>query len=260
MGRASSVQIERRVINNLTLHDNLRDRAFQSRAARMMDTSTSVPLMMDIEGGEENLDPKSRLEDDFAYHNNVAGASKHVRLGFMRKVYGLLSVQLSITTLIGAVFLFTPGVKEFVQERPAFLFPAFFLSIGLLIALHIKRKETPINLILLASFTVVEAYTVGVLVTFFDQSVVIQAFFLTAAVVIGLTAFTFQIFMGNEMTDTAMAVGGALLFSLFIIYDTQMIMTRLSAEEYILATIQLYLDIINLFIEILKILEKINRK
>merc|ERR1711971_895176 len=193
----------------------------------------------------------------------------------MRKVYGLLSVQLSITTLIGGVFLFTPGVKEFVQARPAFLFPAFFLSIGLLIALHIKRKETPINLILVAAFTVVEAYTVGVLVTFFDQSVVI-----------GLTAFTFQtkrdfsnmgaalstglmvlilggflqIFMGNEMTDTAMAIGGALLFSLFIIYDTQMIMTRLSAEEYILATIQLYLDIINLFIEILKILEKINRK
>ena len=101
--------------------------------------------------------------------------------GFMRKVYGLLAVQLSITTLIGAVFLFTPGVKEFVQVRntripcqyltamskfyfkgkPLFLFPAFLLSIGLLIALHIKRKETPINLILLAAFTVVEAYTVG---------------------------------------------------------------------------------------------------
>ena len=48
-------------------------------------------------------------------------------------------------------------------------------------------------MILLAAFTVVEAYTVGVLVTFFDQSVVIQAFFLTAAVVIGLTAFTFQV-------------------------------------------------------------------
>ena len=129
----------------------------------------------------------------------------------MRKVYGLLAVQLTITTIIGAVFMFTPGVKEFVQARhgymtcpihkltpnlqskPMFLFPAFFLSIGLLIALHIKRKESPINLILLAAFTVVEAYTVGVLVTFFDQSVVIQAFFLTAAVVIGLTAFTFQV-------------------------------------------------------------------
>merc|ERR1712172_78058 len=253
-----------------------------------MDTS-SVPLMMDIEGEEERGSSKgveAGLESDFAFNNNVAGASKHVRLGFMKKVYGLLAVQLTITTIIGAVFMFTPGVKEFVQSKPMFLFPAFFLSIGLLIALHIKRKESPINLILLAAFTVVEAYTVGVLVTFFDQSVVIQAFFLTAAVVIGLTAFTFQtkrdfsnmgaalstglmvlilggflqIFMGNEMTDTAMAIGGALLFSLFIIYDTQMIMTRLSAEEYILATIQLYLDIINLFIEILKILEKVNRK
>merc|ERR1711902_416369 len=195
----------------------------------MMDT-TSVPLMMDIEGGEENIDNKAGLENDFAYNNNVAGASKHVRLGFMRKVYGLLSVQLTMTTLIGAVFMFTPGVKEFVQSKPMFLFPAFFLSIGLLIALHIKRKESPINLILLAAFTVVEAYTVGVLVTFFDQSVVIQAFFITAAVVIGLTAFTFQtkrdfsnmgaalstgllililggflqVFVGNELTDTAL--------------------------------------------------------
>jgi len=257
----------------------------------MVDTS-SVPLMDDIEGGEDDGGmSKSRgleagMENDFAYNNNVAGASKHVRFGFMRKVYGLLAVQLSITTLIGAVFLFTPGVKEFVQSQPMFLFPAFFLSIGLLIALHIKRKETPINLILLAAFTVVEAYTVGVLVTFFDQSVVIQAFFMTAAVVVGLTAFTFQtkhdfsniravlctglmvlilggflqMFLGNEMTDTALAVGGAFLFSMFIIVDTQMIMTRLSAEEYILATIQLYLDIINLFIEILKIMEKVNRK
>jgi FtsH-binding integral membrane protein len=246
----------------------------------------SVPLMDDIEGESRKGDMEGGLESDFNYNNNVAGASKHIRLGFMRKVYGLLSVQLTITTLIGAVCLFTPGVKELVQGNSWVLFPAFIFSLGLLVALHIKRKETPINLILLAAFTVVEAYTVGVLVTFFDQGVVIQAFFLTAAVVIGLTAFTFQtkrdfsnigaalytallvlvlggfmnLFIGSELTETAMAVGGALLFSLFIIFDTQMIMTRLSPEEYIVATIQLYLDIINLFIEILKILEKVNRK
>ena len=40
--------------------------------------------------------------------------------------------------------------------------------------------------------TVVQAYTVGVVVTFYEVGVVIQAFFLTAAVVVGLTAFTFQ--------------------------------------------------------------------
>ena len=89
----------------------------------------------------------------------------------MRKVYGLLAVQLTITTIIGilrpsncdrdylikgAVLLFTPGVKEAVQSNSWMLFPAFILSMGLLVALHVKRKETPINLILLAAFTVVE--------------------------------------------------------------------------------------------------------
>ena len=89
-----------------------------------------------------------------------------------------------------------------------------------------------------------------------------------------------QIFIGGEITQLGMAIGGAFLFSCklsilcmsfyfpyyffnvagFIIYDTQMIMTRVSPEEYIIATIELYLDIINLFIEILKILEKVNRK
>ena len=83
---------------------------------------------------------------------------------------------------------------------------------------------------------------------------------LTTGLMVLILGGFLQIFFGNEMTDTALAVGGAFLFSMFIIVDTQMIMTRLSAEEYILATIQLYLDIVNLFIEILKILEKINRK
>ena len=41
--------------------------------------------------------------------------------------------------------------------------------------IHVLVQESPTNLILLAAFTVVEAYTVGVLVTFFDQMVVIQA-------------------------------------------------------------------------------------
>ena len=55
-------------------------------------------------------------------------------------------------------------------------------------------------------------------------------------------------------------ITGTIFLSGFIIFDTQMIMTRVSPEDYITTTIELYLDIINLFIEILKILEKINRK
>lgn len=253
-----------------------------------MATATSVPLMSDIEGGggTEERQPKSDIKNDFSYHNNVAGAPALIRKGFLKKVYGLLSLQLTMTTLIAAVCMATPQIKEGVQSHPGFLLAAFVSSFAILIALFVKRRESPINLILLAAFTIVESYTIGVLVSFYDVAVVLQAFFLTAGVVVGLTVFAFQtkkdfthwgtglfaglwililggfmqIFVGGEVTDTLMAVFGALLFSGFILFDTQMIMKRVSPEEYIVATIELYLDIINLFIEILKIIEKVNRK
>ena len=71
----------------------------------------TVPLLDDIEGGGNMSDDEVDLKNDFAYHNNVAGAAKSIRMGFLRKVYGLLSVQLALTTLIAAVCLFTPQIK-----------------------------------------------------------------------------------------------------------------------------------------------------
>jgi len=52
------------------------------------------------------------------------------------------------------------------------------------------------------------------------------------------------------MTDI-LARFGALLMSGWIIYDTWQIMARLGPDDYILAVIDLYLDIINLFLFIL---------
>ena len=48
---------------------------------------------------------------------------------------------------------------------------------------------------------------------------------------------------------------GALIFSVYLVYDTQMMMGgghkySISPEEYIFAAVALYLDIINLFINI----------
>ena len=49
-----------------------------------------------------------------------------------------------------------------------------------------------------------------------------------------------------------------LLFSIYLIYDTQLIIgnhsNSLSEDDYVLAVILLYLDIINLFVNILEIL------
>lgn len=63
----------------------------------------------------------------------------------------------------------------------------------------------------------------------------------------------------SVMMDKMIAVGGAFVFSLFIIFDTHMMMRKLSPEEYVVAAVNLYLDIINLFLYILRILQESRR-
>jgi FtsH-binding integral membrane protein len=57
----------------------------------------------------------------------------------------------------------------------------------------------------------------------------------------------------------ALAMGGAVLFSAYIVYDVHMIANRLSPDEYIHASISLYLDIVNLFLHLLRILSELQR-
>lgn len=249
--------------------------------------SQSVPLILsedDIEQGGKEYD--EGIENDFAYRNNVAQATKSIRLAFLRKVYGLLTMQIFLTVVIAAMFMFTPPIKDFVQTNNWMVMLSFFASLIVLIPLHIKRKESPANLILLTVFTVIQAYTIGVIVTFYSKTIVLEALLLTFLVLGGLTIYTFQskhdfsamhsalfagliiliiggflqIFIQSPVFELLIGFGGAFLFSLFIIYDTKMIMETLSPEEYILATINLYMDIINLFLYILRILQALNRQ
>ena len=53
------------------------------------------------------------------------------------------------------------------------------------------------------------------------------------------------------------ALIGTLLFSGYIVYDTYLINSRLSPDEYIMGAISLYLDFINLFLNILRLLSNL---
>lgn len=218
--------------------------------------------------------------DDFMYGSNVATAHVYIRLGFLRKVYGILTAQLLVTTLVSAIFMMNDSIQQFVQNNSWMMMVSLIGTLASLFALMWKRQETPTNYILLAVFTVLEAYAVGVVVTLYEVSSVIQAFVLTLAVTAGLTAYTFQtkrdftvhygclfsllwililagfmqVFFPGDLMERGLAMGGAALFSFFIIIDTQMMMHKLSPEEYMLAAINLYLDILNLFLHILRML------
>lgn len=231
-----------------------------------------------------NEDPKTSIVDDFMYGSNVATSHVSIRLGFLRKVYGILSAQLAFTTLVGAVIMYS-GVSEIVKNNPSIMFINMMVTLTILVCLMAKRKEYPLNFYLLAAFTFFQSFAVGTIASFYDTWTVIQAFFLTTVIVVCLTMYTMQstrdfssmgallfsglillivggliqIFVQSSLLHFSLSIMGAFLFSAFIIFDTQMIMKTLNAEEYIVGVINLYLDIVNLFIEILKILDSMKR-
>lgn len=229
--------------------------------------------------------PRSSIEDDFNYGTNVATASVHIRMDFLRKVYTILSLQIIITTAVSALFMLCNPIKNFVHESPALVLISAIGSLILLLALAVYRHQHPINLYLLFGFTLLESLSVATAVTFYEYSIVLQAFVLTSAVFLGLTAYTFQskrdfsklgaslfaglwiliiasfmrLFFYNDTMELVFAGAGALLFCGFIIFDTHLLMHKLSPEEHVLASINLYLDIVNLFIYILRILDSMKK-
>lgn len=137
----------------------------------------------------------------------------------------------------------------------------------------------------LSIFTLLEAYGISVVVSFFSTRIVLNAVFLTAGIFIFLTLFACQtkydftswmpylfgalwglilfglvyIFLPYSSTGE-LIYGGltALIFSGYILVDTQLIMRKHHVEEEIAAAVSLYLDIINLFLAILRILNSQN--
>ncbi|XP_030296358.1 protein lifeguard 4 isoform X3 [Sparus aurata] len=136
--------------------------------------------------------PRSSIEDDFNYGTNVASASVQIRMDFLRKVYTLLSLQIILTTATSALFMFSHTIKEFVHASPAMVLVSALGSLVLLLFLAIYRHQHPVNFYLLLVFTLLEAVSVATALTFYEYSTVLQALFLTCAVFVGLTAYTFQ--------------------------------------------------------------------
>jgi protein lifeguard len=73
---------------------------------------------------------------------------------------------------------------------------AFYVSLfGTLIVLGLlywKRHSHPMNFGLLGLFTLMEAFTLGVVTAFYDNVIVLQALLITTGVFLGLTLFTLQ--------------------------------------------------------------------
>jgi len=218
-----------------------------------------------------------------------------VRHGFIQKVYGILGMQLIVTTAGGC------AVMNYGEQVPpnmimTLLFASLAVSIGMMFVFMCcpdTMRKVPLNYVLLTLFTLAESVMVGFICIQYTKESVIIAMGITALVVVGLTIFACQtkydftgmgpylfcavlVLMGfsfvlmiaslagakGEAFQTARLIysaAAALIFSMYIVYDTQLIVGgkharfQFQTDDYAMAAISLYIDIIQLFLALLRL-------
>jgi len=223
-----------------------------------------------------------------------------IRLGFIRKVYAILGCQLLVT------FIVALPIKMYVTPySPVYPLLGFCVWVPLIMLIGATcccmqmLKQFPANVIFLAVFTVFEAISIGMLTIRYQSETVLLAALITAVLVIVLSAYAaltshdfsgcgpylfgamagmFAFFMCIAIWSMFAPVPsgihlvycllGVMLFSMFLVYDTQMIIgeapimgfgghhreQQYSVDDYVFAALNLYLDIINIFVYILSML------
>mmetsp|Transcript_98255 Transcript_98255/g.204929 ORF Transcript_98255/g.204929 Transcript_98255/m.204929 type:complete len:255 (+) Transcript_98255:72-836(+) len=223
---------------------------------------------------------------------SLGDANTIVRAGFVRKVYGILAVQLFVTTLCGAFIRFWSSQVFWRANMPLF-YLCMFASLAFALPLICCRetaKKFPVNYLLLFGFTICEGVVVGIVTTTYTGDSVLMAVAATCVTFFALTAwacFTKTDFTGYgaylsaglyglmglsfviaimswfgpvpSALNIMMALGGVLLFSMYTVYDTQLIMgggnkaNQFEIDDYVIAALSIYLDIINLFLYLLQL-------
>ncbi|KAI9780544.1 MAG: hypothetical protein M1839_006662 [Geoglossum umbratile] len=221
------------------------------------------------------------IPDDFKFGGSVAEATIDIRMQFVRKVYAILFVQLLATTILSSISFFSDGYRYWIQHNQWMMWISLFGAIGFMLLTYWKRKSYPTNLLFLTGFTALESYAISVIVSFYESKIVLHALILTLGIFAALTLFACQtkydftswmpylfgglwvlilfgfmaaFFPPNSKVELAYSGIAALIFSAYILVDTQLVMRHYHVEEEIAAAISLYLDILNLFLAILRIL------
>ena len=229
----------------------------------------------------KSFDTEERLKD----------INLSIRLGFIRKVYGILSIQLLITTILCLIAMISKSYQSFLINNISLAYLMIFFTIILpiiIICCPDTMSKVPMNYIILLLFTIAESYLVSFICAFSNPKIVFMAAFMTFAMVISLTIYAittstdmtlngsilfigccslflfsfFLIFTNNKLLHIIFCIAGIIILGFYLIYDTQLIIGNKSycveMDDYILGSFMLYTDIVSLFLYILQLLQLLN--
>ncbi|KAK3608804.1 hypothetical protein CHS0354_006845 [Potamilus streckersoni] len=258
---------------------------------RLINSATGETLMMVVFEGVSNADeihhPIHRFQDGLnirvamevirSQKPVIAEQSVSDRLSFIRKVYHMLI--LSVLVAVGTCYLAVTN-EAVVQFIASNFILTLVMYIGLLVFVFFARKKPSLGIIALFSFTAFTGVMAAIPVIMYSEHVFnaavlsLLAFgglsfyvlttrkdfsfmggFLTVGVILLIVGSLLNVFwLQSSGFDFMITIAGILIFCGFILYDTSNIIHRYAEDEVIMATLALYLDLLNLFLYILRFL------
>jgi FtsH-binding integral membrane protein len=213
---------------------------------------------------------------------------QEARSAFMSRVYGWMFAGLSVTGVVALLTASTPALFQLVMGvRPVL----FIAQIGVVLGLSwmAPRLSGPVAAALFLAYSVLMGLTLSVIFFAFPPSTIGSAFLMTAGTFGAMSAYgtltkkdlsawgTFLImgligiviasvvslFVHNSMLSFVIACASILVFSGLTAWDTQKLRQMYAGHGYnsaaslsIVGALTLYLDFINLFLAMLRLMSR----
>jgi len=235
----------------------------------------------------------TEIAEGTAFSQMVKDSTTEVRKGFIRKVYSILTVQLLLTVAVAAPLTTMVSQAWLMANAWLLYLSVAMTLVTMCAMACCKNmtRRFPTNYLLLFVFTAFEGVCVGFISAQYTWQSVVLAMGMTTVIFLCMTVFAwksstdftgfgpylfgalvvlmvFGLFIsilslcGVRVYWAYMAYNliGVIIFTFYIVYDTQLIIGewgghkyQFGIDDYVFAALNLYLDIINLFLYLLSL-------
>ena len=269
------------------------DENIESSESSGEDNEDSYEIEVEIRTNEEDYNNDGKIYENEEENIKIESS---VRNGFIKKVYGILSVQLIITfsfvflfqiNLIKKTILSNINVALNILTISSIL---FFLIFLVLFCSRNLSKTVPYNYILLFCMTLCEAFSCSIISSCYSFEIVAITLFLTLLSTLIITFYSctskndfsslkatlliifcqlimsgfISIILKMKILYMFYIFLSTITIGIYLVYDTQLIMGKFgyaySVDDYIFASLEIYMDIIRLFLTILRIVSQASSK
>ena len=214
-------------------------------------------------------------------------AQQDDRHGFVRKVYGIVTAQLTFTFGAIAVTKSVPEVEAWMQDQAGLAVGAIFLALipqCMILCCKSMARKVPTNYLLLFIFTSLFSFFFMYVSSLYDVTDVLTAAGMTLGMTVAITLFAFWtktdftkcgslflcltigmlclclvsiFFTFSSWWYPVVSAILVVIYGLYLIFDTQMIAGgrrhELSVDDYVVGALLIYTDVMMIFLELLKL-------